>query len=259
VEKGHIISPSFLSQPKVNSVFSLIYFFDALGFRKLRSDPILTNDVDPQTANYVRFYHEKFQKDCPDLLHEIKRATKSEQHAKDDVDCLKSEVCRLKECVQSMSSNMERQLAEMSYEYNCRITNLSTEYEKLANLVTQLLQHHQHPNEHTALLHHHPHHVAAASASPGLGGLPSMMEASYFGSSSVRPNAASALPLSSSPLTETEQSLSHIRALRMQKQQQQQYQSEAGVVMSEDATEKVGDKRSTSTEGGSNKRMKCCR
>jgi hypothetical protein len=218
----------------------------------LRSDPILTNDVDPQTANYVRFYHEKFQRDCPDLLHQIKRATKSEQHAKDDVDYLKSEVCRLKDCVKSMSSSMERQLAEMSYEYNRRITNLSTEYEKLANLVTQLLQHHQHQNEHTALLHHLQHQVAAAAASNARGGLPSIVESSYLGNASVRANAAPTLPLSSSPLAETETTLSHIVALR------QQLQSEQGVVTSDDATAKLGKKRSTPQEGGSKKRIQRC-
>ena len=105
----------------------------------MRTDPILTSDVDPNTSCYVRFYHEKFQKDRPDLLHQIKRATKSEQQSKDDVDSLKGEVTRLKDCITTMSAEMDRKLAEMSYEYNRRITTLSAEYDKLATLVTQLL------------------------------------------------------------------------------------------------------------------------
>jgi uncharacterized protein YdcH (DUF465 family) len=109
------------------------------GFRKLRTDPILTSDVDPNTACFVRFYHEKFQKDRPELLHQIKRATKSDQQSKDDVDSLKHEVFRLKDCIGQMSSEMDRKLAEMSYEYNRRIATLSAEYDKLAALVTQIL------------------------------------------------------------------------------------------------------------------------
>lgn len=109
------------------------------GFRKLRTDPILTSDVDPRTACYVRFYHEKFQKNHPELLHEIKRATKSDQQSKDDVDSLKAEVSRLKECMGQLQNDTDRRLAEMSYESNRRITSLSAEYDKLTALVHQLL------------------------------------------------------------------------------------------------------------------------
>jgi hypothetical protein len=109
------------------------------GFRKLRTDPILTSDVDPSTASYVRFYHDKFQKDKPELLHHIKRATKSDQQSKDDVDSLKGEVTRLRDCITHMSMDMDRKLMEMSFEYNKRITALSAEYDKLAGLVSQFL------------------------------------------------------------------------------------------------------------------------
>ena len=119
------------------SIISLV------GFRKLRSDPILTSDVDPRTACYVRFYHDKFQKDRPELLHQIKRATKSDMQSKDDVDSLKVEVTKLNECITNMSATMDRKLAEMSYEYNRRITSLTAEYDKLAVLVTQILANQQ--------------------------------------------------------------------------------------------------------------------
>jgi hypothetical protein len=109
------------------------------GFRKLRTDPILTSDVDPRTACYVRFYHEKFQKDLPELLHQIKRATKSDQQSKDDVESLKAEVQHLKDIITQLDGEMERKLQEMNYSYNRRITTLSGEYEKLAALVQQIL------------------------------------------------------------------------------------------------------------------------
>jgi uncharacterized protein YdcH (DUF465 family) len=99
----------------------------------------LTSDVDPCTTCYVRFYHEKFQKDRPGLLHQIKRATKSDQQSKDDVESLKVEVCKLKDCIGQMSREMDRKLAQMSYQYNRWISNLSAKYDKLAALVTRIL------------------------------------------------------------------------------------------------------------------------
>ena len=95
--------------------------------------------MDPRTANFVRFYHEKFQKDRPELLHDIKRATKSDQQSKDDVDSLKLEVSKLRDVVSQMAGDMDRKLAEMSYEYNRRITAMAGEYDKLAALVQQVI------------------------------------------------------------------------------------------------------------------------
>jgi hypothetical protein len=137
------VLPLYFKHSNFSSFARQLNFY---GFRKLRTDPILTSDVDPNTACYVRFYHEKFQKDRPELLHQIKRATKSDQQSKDDVDSLKHEVCRLKDCIGQMSSDMDRKLAEMSYEYNRRITTLSAEYDKLASLVTQILARGQLPD-----------------------------------------------------------------------------------------------------------------
>ena len=109
------------------------------GFRKLRSDPILTLDVDPSTACFVRFYHEHFQRGKPELLQHIKRATKAEQHAKDDVETLRIEICSLKEQLRTTVSDYDRKLAELSYECNRRITSMNAEYDKLLTLVTNAL------------------------------------------------------------------------------------------------------------------------
>lgn len=99
----------------------------------------MTADFDARTACYVRFYHEKFQKDKPDLLTQIKRATKSETQSNDDVDSLRFEICRMKDTMQCMSAEFNGRLSEMSYEYNRRISTLTVEYDKLAVLVQQLI------------------------------------------------------------------------------------------------------------------------
>jgi HSF-type DNA-binding len=109
------------------------------GFRKLRSDPILTSDVDPCTSCYVRFYHEKFQRGRPELLQHIKRATKADQHSKDDIESLRNELADMKECFRSTTEEYDRKIADLSYECNRRITAMNAEYDNLAGLVHHLL------------------------------------------------------------------------------------------------------------------------
>jgi hypothetical protein len=69
-----------------------------------------------------------------------------------DVESLKVEVCKLKDCIGQMSREMDRKLAKMLYEeYNRPITSSSARYDKLAALVTRILaqqQQHQHHAQH---------------------------------------------------------------------------------------------------------------
>ena len=85
----------------------------------------------------MRFYHEKFQKDKPELLHQIKRATKTDQQSKDEVESLRQEISKLKEGLAQATQEYDRKLAELSYDCNRRISALTTDYDKLALLVHQ--------------------------------------------------------------------------------------------------------------------------
>jgi len=126
------VLPLYFKHSNFSSFARQLNFY---GFRKLRTDPILTSDVDPRTACYVRFYHEKFQKDKPELLHQIKRATKTDQQSKDDMESLKQEVSKLKETLNMTVAQYDQKLAELSYECNRRISAMTAEYDKLAAMV----------------------------------------------------------------------------------------------------------------------------
>lgn len=122
------VLPLYFKHSNFSSFARQLNFY---GFRKLRSDPILNSNLDPQTANFVRFYHEHFQRDKPDLLQQIKRATKTDQQSKDDVEALKQEVCRLREDLACAISCFEGKLAEVSRECDQKVSEIKAHYERM--------------------------------------------------------------------------------------------------------------------------------
>lgn len=171
------VLPLYFKHSNFSSFARQLNFY---GFRKLRSDPILTSDVDPQTAGHVRFHHEKFHRDQPELLHQIKRATKTDQQSKDEVESLRMEVACLRDALTATTSEYERRLAELSYDFNRRLSATNAEFDNLAAMVHRCLASQGAEASSTT--------TAAAAASPppstfrGMPGAPSTLGSSNNGS-----------------------------------------------------------------------------
>lgn len=97
------------------------------GFRKLKSDPICLADVDDKTSTYVSFFHQNFQKDRPDLLQSIKRATKSEQQTKEENDSLRTEIASLRSTMASVQAETNQKIAALTDRFNQQIAALQGE------------------------------------------------------------------------------------------------------------------------------------
>ena len=97
------------------------------GFRKLKSDPICLADADDKTSTYVSFFHQNFQKDRPDLLQSIKRATKSEQQTKEENDSLRTEIASLRSTMASMQAETNQKIAALTDRFNQQIAALQGE------------------------------------------------------------------------------------------------------------------------------------
>jgi hypothetical protein len=113
------------------------------GFHKIRPDSAVLIEDEDMSASAVRFFHEYFQANRPDLLHKIQRATKSPDPSSPALDeHLQAEVEFLKDRLNSVTDEMDAKLAKLKtsleLDYRSRIANLEVAYKHLvASIVNE--------------------------------------------------------------------------------------------------------------------------
>lgn len=76
-------------------------------FRKIKSDPVRLTDVVTEESNYQKFKHDKFQKNRPELLLQIRKSNHTTESAdKQEVEVLKREVKDLRKDVASLTDGI---------------------------------------------------------------------------------------------------------------------------------------------------------
>ncbi len=114
---------------KWTQIIILKTFVQHLGFRKLSVDSSPRKKDDERHS--VRFYHENFQMDRPDLLHKIRRTTKpppESTKSDEEIEMLQKEVDKLRDQIHKVHRGMETKMNDLKQlletEYESRICKL---------------------------------------------------------------------------------------------------------------------------------------
>lgn len=90
----------------------------------------------------MRFSHDFFRRDEPELLHRIQRVTKSQDVCTGEVKSLKEEMEAIADKLQSFSSRMDQRLktimSAVDLDYQQRMASCALSYQMISNLASNL-------------------------------------------------------------------------------------------------------------------------